>query len=110
MNENKRMGLSQPEVDQLLVAATGSPYDTPRDVARYLRYILGEKGLSTFLREATEEKLKDAHILITAQVLDGSLSLRDNEEGALLVGFCAHRVAKRLSELTGEEYRAFAVA
>jgi|GEM_PF-3262633 len=98
------------DVDATLLAAKGDPYGSPPDVASYIRYIFEGRGLGAFLREASQQQLEDVRTLITSKVMDGSLYLASNEMGVLLIGFCASRVAKRLTEITGFEWGAYVVA
>jgi hypothetical protein len=100
--------LSIKEIDEKLGPANGDPYGSPPDVASYLTYIIDDAPLSVFLKEASVDKLKDVHILVTAKVMDGTLHLKDNAEGALLVASFARLIAERLCEM-GVECRPFEI-
>lgn len=94
-------------IDNTLRGRNGNPYVETPDVAGWIHYVLGGRSLSEFVEFATLGELEDVHILITAKVYDGTLRLREDEKGAMLIAHCAIAVANRLAEMTGCEFRPF---
>lgn len=96
------------EVDAALLAATGDPYGSPPDVCAWLRYALGNRSLSEFLAQASETDLEEAHVLMTAAAMDGSLQLSSRSPEALdeslRFGTCANRVAQKLTQVSGQQW------
>lgn len=89
--------------DAHTITADGDAYDNPPDIASFLNYIFGGRGLSELLQRGTAIELERVHILLCARALDESLP-KINTETVNLFTFSAMEVAKKLSLLTGKNW------
>ena len=97
MKESKGK-LTLDQVDRILKNVKGNSYRKLYCAVNYLKYSMGEKVLSVFLAEASQEELEDAYALLT-KVMDGGLQLRKYPNLSLLVVFCASRIAEKLNDM-----------
>jgi hypothetical protein len=100
---NGEIRWSTPSADAYILTATGNPYGNPPDIAAYLYYVLGKRGLQEACLRGTRDEIHCIHLILCAKILDGSLR-QVSDEMLNLFSFAARKIAEKLSQVTGQNW------